>query len=144
MTQVPDIPLWLKQANTNKGVTITYKSVFNPHKILGHYKAPEGTSKVQENILINKAERYACKVKKSMLNRHKAWLYYTSCYLKSLGYVLGQTFFSKHTLENIDRPAIRASTSKCGYNCNMTYTIRDSPSQYGGAEFTPLYHDWGI
>eukprot|EP00957_Ditylum_brightwellii_P097137 7397567-Ditylum_brightwellii.AAC.1 len=56
---VPDTPLQLKQANTNKDVTITYKSMFNPYKTLGHYKAPAGKSKVQENILINKAERYA-------------------------------------------------------------------------------------
>eukprot|EP00957_Ditylum_brightwellii_P105009 8003490-Ditylum_brightwellii.AAC.1 len=34
--------------------------------------------------------------------------------------------------------------SKCGYNCNMAYAIRNSPSQYGGAEFTPLYHVQGI
>eukprot|EP00957_Ditylum_brightwellii_P098096 7473502-Ditylum_brightwellii.AAC.1 len=112
--------------------------------MLGHYKAPARTSKVQESILINKAEQYAFKVKKSLLHRHEAWLYYTSCYLKSIGYVLGQTFFTKHTLENIDRPAIRVFTSTCGYNCNMAYTIRDSPSQYGGAEFTPLYLVQGI
>eukprot|EP00957_Ditylum_brightwellii_P134248 10234628-Ditylum_brightwellii.AAC.1 len=105
-----------------------------------NYKAPVGASKVQESILTKKAKQYACKVKKSSLYRHKAWLYYTSCYLKSIGYVLSQTFFSKHTLENINRPAIRAFASKCGYNCNMAYAIRDDPSQYGGAEFTPLYH----
>eukprot|EP00957_Ditylum_brightwellii_P195775 14916012-Ditylum_brightwellii.AAC.1 len=105
-----------------------------------HYKAPAGTSKVQEIILIKKAKQYDYKVKKSLLYRYKAWLYYTSCYLKSIGYVLGQTFFSKHTLENIDRSAIRAFTSICGYNCNMTYAIRDGPSKYGGAELTPSYH----
>eukprot|EP00957_Ditylum_brightwellii_P199238 15187712-Ditylum_brightwellii.AAC.1 len=46
MTQVPDTPLQLKQANTREDITIPYKSVFNPHKMLGHYKAPAGTSKV--------------------------------------------------------------------------------------------------
>eukprot|EP00957_Ditylum_brightwellii_P035859 2717763-Ditylum_brightwellii.AAC.1 len=50
----------------------------------------------------------------------------------------------QNTLENINRPAIRAFTSKCGYKCNMAYAIRDGPSQYGGAEFTPLYHVQGI
>eukprot|EP00957_Ditylum_brightwellii_P114246 8710281-Ditylum_brightwellii.AAC.1 len=52
--------------------------------------------------------------------------------------------FSKHTLGNIDRPANRALTSKCGYNCIITYAIRDSPSQYGGVDFTPLHHVQGI
>eukprot|EP00957_Ditylum_brightwellii_P204824 15340977-Ditylum_brightwellii.AAC.1 len=108
--------------------------------MLGYYKAPAGTSKVQEKILIKKAEQYACKVKMSLLHRHEAWLYYTSCYLKSIGYVLSHTFFSKHTLENINRPAIRAFMPNCGYNCNMAYEIKDGPSQYRGAEFTPLYY----
>eukprot|EP00957_Ditylum_brightwellii_P030828 2335685-Ditylum_brightwellii.AAC.1 len=92
-TEVPGIPLQLRQSNTNKDVTITYKTVYNPHKMLEHYKAPARTSKVQESILLKKAKQYACKVK---------------------------------------RPAIRAFTSKCGYNCNMAYAIRDNPSQHGG------------
>eukprot|EP00957_Ditylum_brightwellii_P025309 1915225-Ditylum_brightwellii.AAC.1 len=44
----------------------------------------------------------------------------------------------------MDRPAIRVFTSKCGYNCNMEYAICNRPSQYDGAEFTPLYHIQGI
>eukprot|EP00957_Ditylum_brightwellii_P152623 11617229-Ditylum_brightwellii.AAC.2 len=43
-------------------------------------------------------------------------------------------------LEVIDPPAIRAFTSKCGYNRNMAYTIRDGPSHLGGSELTPLNH----
>eukprot|EP00957_Ditylum_brightwellii_P057997 4398107-Ditylum_brightwellii.AAC.1 len=112
-TQPPDTPLWLKQANTENDITITYKLVYNPHKTLGHYKAPAGTSKVQATILMEKAEKYACNVKKSSLNQHEAWMYHTRCYLKLLGYVLGQTLFPKHALENIDRPSTRTFASKC-------------------------------
>eukprot|EP00957_Ditylum_brightwellii_P096207 7328817-Ditylum_brightwellii.AAC.1 len=101
-TEAPDIPLGLRQANTNKDITITYKTVYNLHNILGYYKAPAGTSKMQENILIKKTEQYACKVKKSLLYRHKALMHYTSCYLKSIGYVLSQTFLTKHTLEHVN------------------------------------------
>eukprot|EP00957_Ditylum_brightwellii_P140745 10721719-Ditylum_brightwellii.AAC.1 len=108
--------------------------------MLGHYKAPAGTSKIQDNILIRKAKQYACKVKKSLLHRHKNWLYYRRCYIKSTGYVLSQSFFSKHTLENIDRPAIRVFRSTFCYNCNMAYAIKDDPIYYDGAEFTPLYY----
>eukprot|EP00957_Ditylum_brightwellii_P189596 14432048-Ditylum_brightwellii.AAC.1 len=62
-SEVPGTPLQLRHANTNEDVTIIYKTAFNPHKMLGHYKAPAGTSKVQENILTKKAESYVCKVK---------------------------------------------------------------------------------
>eukprot|EP00957_Ditylum_brightwellii_P124936 9524349-Ditylum_brightwellii.AAC.1 len=34
--------------------------------------------------------------------------------------------------------------SKCGYNRNMAYAIRDGPSHLGGSKFTPLYHLQGI
>ena len=112
MTQVPGISLQIKQANMNEDVKITYKSVYNPHKTLGHYKVPAGMSKVQENILINKAESYACKVKRSSLNRYKSWLYYTSCYLKSLGYVLGKHFFpNTHWKVSTDLPTEHSNKS---------------------------------
>eukprot|EP00957_Ditylum_brightwellii_P073479 5583641-Ditylum_brightwellii.AAC.1 len=81
---------------------------------------------------------------KSSLNRHESWLYYTSCYLKSIGYVLGQTFLPKKDLKDIDHHVVQAFKSKHGYNRNMPYAIHDGPSHLGGAEFTPLYHLQGI
>eukprot|EP00957_Ditylum_brightwellii_P189986 14463647-Ditylum_brightwellii.AAC.1 len=74
---------------------------------------------------------------KSFLNRLKSWLYYTSCYLKLIGYLFGQTFLSKKDLEDIDHHAIGAFTSKCGYNRNMAYVIRDGPSHLGGRSSLP-------
>eukprot|EP00957_Ditylum_brightwellii_P187447 14275811-Ditylum_brightwellii.AAC.1 len=47
-------------------------------------------------------------------------------------------------LQDIDRPAIRAFTSKCGYNCNVAYTICNGPSHLGGSKFTLLNHLQGI
>eukprot|EP00957_Ditylum_brightwellii_P157477 11985320-Ditylum_brightwellii.AAC.1 len=47
-------------------------------------------------------------------------------------------------LEDINWPAIRAFTSKCGYNCNMAYAICNGPSHLGGSKFTLLYHLQGI
>eukprot|EP00957_Ditylum_brightwellii_P085610 6512629-Ditylum_brightwellii.AAC.1 len=133
-------PLRIKNDNTDDYTNIQYKSAFNPHKTLGHYKACAGNSKTQYIVLKNKAKKYACKVLKSSLTHHESWVYYSSCHLKSLGYVLGQTFFSKTLLEDIDQPDIHAFTSKCGYNRNMAYAIQDGPSNLGGSKFTLLYH----
>eukprot|EP00957_Ditylum_brightwellii_P204366 15338884-Ditylum_brightwellii.AAC.1 len=118
-TLPPTYPLLIKHAHQNEHVTIKYKLVYNPHKTLGHYKAPAGTGQVQGGILAEKAEKYARKVLKSALTKYEAWVFYTSCYLKSIGYVLGQTFFSKHVLETINHPAICTFSSKCGCNQNM-------------------------
>eukprot|EP00957_Ditylum_brightwellii_P078916 6000155-Ditylum_brightwellii.AAC.1 len=57
-----------------------------------------------------------------------------------MGYILGQSFFSKHALDKIGQKVSRAFTFKCGYNRNMAYVIRDGLSNLGGCKFTPLYH----
>eukprot|EP00957_Ditylum_brightwellii_P195061 14862119-Ditylum_brightwellii.AAC.1 len=46
-----DHSLCINKADTNKNVQIQYKSVLNPHKSLGHYKAPAGASRVQATVL---------------------------------------------------------------------------------------------
>eukprot|EP00957_Ditylum_brightwellii_P025420 1922466-Ditylum_brightwellii.AAC.1 len=84
----PDTTLQNKQANTGESVQIKYKSVYNPHKTLDHYKAPAGDNIAQKNALSGTDETYACKVIKSSLTQHEFWMYYTSCYLKSEGYGL--------------------------------------------------------
>jgi hypothetical protein len=61
-TLPPVHPLWINQANSNEHVSVKYKSVYNPHKMLGHYKAPAGTGHVQANILRDKAENMPVKV----------------------------------------------------------------------------------
>eukprot|EP00957_Ditylum_brightwellii_P059281 4500686-Ditylum_brightwellii.AAC.1 len=62
-------------ADTNKNVQIQYKSILNPHKTLGHYKAPAGTGRVQATVLADCDKQYACRVTKSSLTRHEAWIY---------------------------------------------------------------------
>eukprot|EP00957_Ditylum_brightwellii_P072984 5545954-Ditylum_brightwellii.AAC.1 len=49
--QQSDHWLGINKADTNKNVQIQYKSVLNPHKTLGCYKAPAGTSKVHATVL---------------------------------------------------------------------------------------------
>jgi hypothetical protein len=43
-------PLMVHDKKTEMFVTIPAKSVFTPHKSLGHYKAPAGTNRTQLNI----------------------------------------------------------------------------------------------
>eukprot|EP00957_Ditylum_brightwellii_P056129 4255504-Ditylum_brightwellii.AAC.1 len=42
--QQPDHCLQINKADTNQNVQIQYKSILNPQKTLGYYKAPAGTS----------------------------------------------------------------------------------------------------
>eukprot|EP00957_Ditylum_brightwellii_P139310 10616885-Ditylum_brightwellii.AAC.1 len=65
-------------------------------------------------------------------------MYYNSCYIKSVGYVLDQCFFTQAELEEIETDAIRVFTSRMGYNKNMAKVIRDGPEPIAGLSITKL------
>jgi hypothetical protein len=94
-------------------------------------------------VLAEQDKQYAYRVTKASLTYHEAWMYYTSCYQKYVGHALVQMLLPKHTLDKLEQKVLRAFTSKCGYNRNMAYAIRDGPSHLGDCEFTPLYHMQG-
>eukprot|EP00957_Ditylum_brightwellii_P097583 7431776-Ditylum_brightwellii.AAC.1 len=91
--------------------------------MLGHQKAPVGANVSQKNALQKKSERYAIKASTSVLKQYEAKMYYNSCYIKLVGYVLDQCFFTQSKLEEIERYAIRVFTSRMGYNKNMAKVI---------------------
>eukprot|EP00957_Ditylum_brightwellii_P104513 7962961-Ditylum_brightwellii.AAC.1 len=65
-------------------------------------------------------------------------MYYNSCYIKSVGYVLGQYFFTQAELEEIEMNAIRVLTSRMGYSRNMAKVICDGPESIVGVSITRL------
>eukprot|EP00957_Ditylum_brightwellii_P028640 2163210-Ditylum_brightwellii.AAC.1 len=61
---------------------------------------------------------------------------YDSCYVKSVGYVLGQCFFTEQDCEEIEQEVIQVFMSHTGYNKNMAKVIRDGPAELAGAAMT--------
>eukprot|EP00957_Ditylum_brightwellii_P159565 12146708-Ditylum_brightwellii.AAC.1 len=59
-----------------------------------------------------KSESYAIKASTSSLTHREAKMYYNSCYIKSVGYVLGQCFFTQDELKEIEKDVIRVFTSQ--------------------------------
>eukprot|EP00957_Ditylum_brightwellii_P119874 9147074-Ditylum_brightwellii.AAC.1 len=100
---------------------IKYKTPYTPHKTLGHYIAPSGGGFNQKQIPKEIATRYAARVMTHALTHTEARMYYYSCYRKSVGYVLGQSFFSQEDLNEIEVKAICSFTSKIGYNRIMAH-----------------------
>eukprot|EP00957_Ditylum_brightwellii_P033769 2559078-Ditylum_brightwellii.AAC.1 len=56
--QQPDQLLQIHKADTSENVKINYKSVFNPHKTLVHFKALVGTGRIQDTVLAEWNEKY--------------------------------------------------------------------------------------
>eukprot|EP00957_Ditylum_brightwellii_P072424 5503872-Ditylum_brightwellii.AAC.1 len=89
-------------------------------------------------VLEDKANKYAVKASASSLPHSEAKLYYNSCYLQSVGYILGQCFFTDQECKEIEQEAIQVFTSRTGYNRNMAKVIRDRPAELAGAAMTCL------
>eukprot|EP00957_Ditylum_brightwellii_P121395 9257856-Ditylum_brightwellii.AAC.1 len=56
--QQPAQLLQVHKADTRENVQINYRSVFDPHKTLGHYKALAWTGRVQATVLTEHDEKY--------------------------------------------------------------------------------------
>jgi hypothetical protein len=132
-------PLVVHKKKTETLVTIPAKSVFTPHKSLGHYKAPAGTNHTQLNILHTNSDKCAKLVSSSPCNRMDSWYFYTAIYLKSIGYVLADCFFLAKELKQVQQAVLHAFLAKCGYNCNTHQLIVYAPIGHGGCRLTPLY-----
>eukprot|EP00957_Ditylum_brightwellii_P104810 7988883-Ditylum_brightwellii.AAC.1 len=115
----PGPPLIVQQLHHKTPTEIKYKNPYTPHTTLGYLKALGGGNASQKNSLQRKSERYAIKASTSSLSHREAKMYYNSCYIKSVGYVLGQCFFTQTELKEIETDAIRVFTSQMGYNKNM-------------------------
>eukprot|EP00957_Ditylum_brightwellii_P083374 6338160-Ditylum_brightwellii.AAC.1 len=87
--------LQVRQAGSNTQTDIEYKNPYMPHKTLGHFKVPGGNGVTQLNVLKKLAHKYAIKVMRSALTHTEARISFDSCYCKSIGYMLGQSFFAE-------------------------------------------------
>eukprot|EP00957_Ditylum_brightwellii_P079695 6059829-Ditylum_brightwellii.AAC.1 len=125
--------IWIYSVIYNKAQESVY-----PHKTLGHYKAPAGANKIQKEAQGDKSDDYAVKLQTSVLTHLESWRYYDSCYLKLVGYVLGQCFFKKKDLQEIEKEALHAFVSKLGCNRNIAKEIQEGPFDFGGSLFTTL------
>eukprot|EP00957_Ditylum_brightwellii_P190827 14527859-Ditylum_brightwellii.AAC.1 len=99
----PGPPLMVQQAHNKRQTKIKHKNPYTTHTTLGHQKAPGRANVSQKNALQKKSERYDIKALTSALRQHEVKMYYNSCYIKSVGHVLGQ---------EIERDAIRVFTSR--------------------------------
>eukprot|EP00957_Ditylum_brightwellii_P019882 1499901-Ditylum_brightwellii.AAC.1 len=85
---------------------IKYKNAYTVHKTLGHRKAPAGVNSLQTTVLTDKANEYAVKGSASSLTHSEAKMYYNSCHIKSVRYVLGQCFFTDQDCKEIEQDVI--------------------------------------
>jgi hypothetical protein len=129
----------LQDPKTGNDIAIPSKSVLNPHKTLGHQRAPAGNSNTQIQELRSKSILMAKQASSSPMTAHTALIFYQSIYIKSIGFVLPNSFFSPKQLHSIHSPAARVFAAKSGYNRNTSLSILYGPTHLAGSGFIALY-----
>ena len=131
--------IMLDDNNNGTQIPITSKSAFDPHKTLGHKRAPGGKGRTQEKDTRSSSNNMATQVSSSPLNNKELQAFYDAIYLKSIGFVLPNSYFTEATLNSVQSSAICAFIPKCGYNRSTSRAVIFGPTHLAGAGFTPLY-----
>jgi hypothetical protein len=131
--------IMLTDNKTGTQIPITSKSVFDPHKTLGHKRAPGGKGRTQEKDTRSGSNLMGKQVSCSPLNTKESRAFYDAIYLKSVGFVLPNSYFSEATLNSVQTNAMGAFVPKCGYSRSTSRAVIFGPTHLAGAGFTPLY-----
>lgn len=128
----------IRDAETNTLIPIPSKRPFEPHKTLGHYKAP---ATIRDDIatLRKKAERLSLLIVTSPITRHGARLAYWTIYLPSIKYTLPQSFYKQSTLDHAQSVSHSRLIAKVGFNRHTARAIIYAPTTYAGGGFIPWY-----
>jgi len=116
-------------------ITIHPLSAATPHKTLGHWKAPTGTSTTQLRAIKTKAKQLSVLIATSPIPRYGARLAYIAKYVASLRYVLPQCHFNPKTLRKAERQSMHSIISKCGFSSRSPHAILFTPTWCGGGGF---------
>jgi hypothetical protein len=137
-------PITIPDNQTNAKIIIPSKSVTNPPKTLGHYKAPAENAATQLSILKTKSNKLGKQVATGPFDSRDACIFYQSIYMKSMGYILPQSFFTKAQLKSIQTAAMSAIIAKCGYTRKTKTEVTYGPTILAGVGFDGLYRVQGI
>jgi len=140
---IDDLQLLVKDAETGNMIHIPIKQPEEPHKTLGHWKAPIARTNHQNQnkqltVLKEKAKEIALIIATGALSRHGANLAYRhAVYCTSLKFVLPQCFFNPRTLDQAEAKSLPIILAKQGFNRHTAKPIRFCPKSYGGCGMIP-------
>ena len=136
----PDEPILVRDSETKEMVPIIAKSSSDPHKTLGHWKAPnEPNSKTQLAAIVDKSQQQTILIATGTLSRHGASLAYFGIYLASLRYVLPQCHFQHDQLDKAEMKTVSTILAKCGFNRHTPKPLRYAPSSHAGCGMIPWW-----
>jgi exonuclease III len=136
-------PIVIQDAQ-GEDITITQLPVTQAYKILGTYQAAVASQRQQHTVLLQKATDHCRTLALSNVSKRGAWIYYSSVFLRSVGYPLGVCHLTTSQLESLQGPMVSTTLQKMGYNSRMSRKATYGPTKYGGLDFRDLKIEQGV
>ena len=130
-------PIIIQDASENK-TTLNHISAYMPSKTLGTHQAATHCQRTQFEILKKKAGNLTRILALSHCTANAAWLYYTSIFMKGVGYPLSVSRLSPSQLHSLQGPMISMVLNRMHYSKRISRNLVHGPRQYGGLEFGSL------
>jgi exonuclease III len=125
-------------------ITIEQLPVTQAYKILGTYQAAVVRQRQQHSVLKKKATDHCRTLALSNVSTQGAWIYYSSVFLRSVGYPLGVCHLTDSQLDSLQGSMITTTLKKMGYNSRMSRAVVFGPTKYGGLDFRDLRIEQGV
>ena len=107
-------PIQIKQGLNQEETQIQLISPKESRRMLGVYTAPDGSSKKQADVLINKSRKWQQAIRDHPLHPHETLMSYRQGIMKSLEYPLGPSLLSKPQCHQIQSPALTECLKRNG------------------------------
>jgi hypothetical protein len=128
-------PITLRDSESSNHITINGLRADQPHKTLGHWKAPAGKPIKQLQAIKQKAIHTSLLIVTAPLPRHGVRLAYFAKYVASLRYVLPQCYFTHAELRKAQTKSTPALIAKCGFTRKTAYALLFAPKEMAGGGF---------
>jgi exonuclease III len=130
-------PIVIEDA-TGHRTQLEHSSAYQAYKTLGTYQAATKRQKTQFEMLQKKAGSLVRTLALSSCSANAAWLYYSSIFMKGIGYPLAVSRLSKTQLHQLQAPMTSLTLNRLGYPRSTSRTVVFGSRFFGGLEFASL------
>jgi hypothetical protein len=137
-------PLTLQMTTNKTSEELTQIECHESHKTLGTHKCIIGEEVTQYEVLLDKSNKFADKVRQAQFTTEQATIAYNCCYIPSMVYSLTAVNLNKKQLTTIQRKATSSYTQAAGYEITFPKAVVHGPLCFGGLGFQHLFVESNI
>ena len=123
----------------NQATAITQLSAYQPYKTLGTYQCPGHAQTTQYDILMKKSHDLVRVLSTSACQGHSAWLFYSSVYIKSVGYPLAVSRLTEQQFKKILGPMVPVILNRLSYEKSLPHALAFGPRSHNGLGLPHLH-----